>query len=131
MAACGYDAEEVIYRSLHLAWLYDSDGDVDEDEDDYDISDNEGEDNDSDADVEDNEDDYDISEDEDEYNDSTHQDGQGPELLLDSPNTSVIHESCSFRKESTDDQSRKQTESAAHGRFDWSILEEDTNVWRT
>ncbi|KAK0509564.1 hypothetical protein JMJ35_007958 [Cladonia borealis] len=131
LAACGYVPEEVIYRSLQVAEVSDSDGDMDEDEVDYDISEGEDEDNASDADVEEDGDDYDISEDEDEDNDSTHQDGQGPELSLDNPKNSVIRETCSLGKESADDESREQTGSDAHGHFDWSIWEEDTNAWRT
>ena len=136
LAACGYDVDEVIYRTLQVAELSDSDGDVDEDEDDYDMSEDEDEDNDSDADVDEGEDDYDVSEDEDGDNDSTHQDDENitqiqiAELPLDSPNNSVLRETCSFTKESTDDESREQTGSDARGHFDWSLLEDDTNVWR-
>ncbi len=114
LAASGYDAEEVIYRSLQVAKLPDSDGDMDEDEDVYE-----------------------ISEDEDEDDDDTHEDddnitqSQGQGLSSDSPNNSAIRETCRLRKESTDDESRKQTGSAVHSPFDWSLLEDDTNVWRT
>ena len=103
LAACGYDPEEVIDRSLEVAEVSDSDSGMDEDEDDYDISEDEDEDNDSDAGVNEDEDEYDISEEEDEDNDNSHQ----------------------------DDESRKLTGSAVHSHFNWSILEEDTNVWRT
>ena len=121
LAACGYDAEEVVSRTLRVAELPDSDSDMDEDEDDHDISEDEDDDNTS----------------EDEANDNTHQDdenitqSQGQELSLDRPNNSAICETCSFTKESTDDESRRQTDSAVHGHFDWSSLEDDTNVWRT
>ena len=114
LGACGYDVEEVINKSLQVADVSDSDGDMDEDEDDYD-----------------------VSEDEDEDDDSTHQeDGnitqiQIAELPLDSPNNSVIRETCSLTKESTDDESQEQTGSDARGHFHWSLLEDDTNVWRT
>ena len=108
LAACGYDAEEVVRRSRQVAEVSDCHEDMDEDEDDYA-----------------------ISEDENQDNDIAHHDGQGPELLLDSPNTSVIQESCSFRKKSPDDESRRHTVTAVHDHFDWSLLEEDTNVWRT
>lgn len=113
LTTCGYDAEEVVYRSLYAAWLYDSDGDVDEDEDDYDISEDEDEDNDSNC-----QDDENITR------------IQGRELTLNGTNSSVIRETCSLTKESTDDETPKQTASAAHGHFDWSLLEDDTNVWR-
>ena len=110
LAACGYDVEEVIKRSLQVAEVSDCHHDVDEEEDEcYNSEDEDG----------------------DEDNDSAHQDGEGPELLLDRPNSSVIQESCSFRKESPDEESRKHTPSAVHGHFDWLLLKEDTNVWRT
>ncbi len=137
LAACGYDVDEVIYRTLQVAELSDSDGDMDGDEDQYDISEDEDENNDSDADVDEDEDEYDISEGEDEDTDSTHQvdehitQNQGPEWTLNSPNNFILREICSFRDESTDDQSLNQTGSDARGHFDWSLLEEDTNVWRT
>ena len=105
LAACGYDPKEVIDRSLEVEEVSDSDDDMDEDEDAADIreDEDEGEDNDSDADLEEDKDEYDISEDEDEDNDNSHQ----------------------------DDESRKLTGSAVHSHFEWSILEVDTNVWRT
>ena len=137
LAACGYDAKEVISRSLQVAEVSESDGDMDGDADDYDIGEDEDEDNDSDADVDEDEYDYDISEDDDEDNDSTHQDDenitqiQGPELPPDSPNNSLICETCRLRKESADDESPKQTGSDTRGHFDWSLLEDDTDVWRT
>ena len=113
MVACGYDAEEVICRSLQVAEVIDSDGDMDEDEDEYD-----------------------ISEDEDEDNDSNHQDdenitqSQGPELSPDSPKNYFICETCRLRRASTDDESQEQIGSEARGHYDWSLLEDDTNVWR-
>ena len=88
LAACGYDVEEVVRRSLQVEEVSDSDDDMDEDEEDYD-----------------------ISEDEDEHN-------------------SVLCEICSFRDESRDDGSPKQTGSVVRGQFDWSLVEDDTNVWR-
>ena len=130
LAACGYDAEEVVRRSLEagvdayvvvsdgadgvdvgvqVAELSDSDGNMDEDA--YDISEDEDGDNDSYADVDEDEDDYDISEDEHEHN-------------------SVLCEICSFRDESRDDGLPKQTGSVVRGQFDWSLLEDDTNVWK-
>ena len=126
LAACGYNPEEVIYRSLQVAELSDSDGDMDGDEDDYDSEDED-----------EDEDESDISEAEDEDNVITHQDdktitrSQGPELSLDSPRDSFICETWSHREECTDDEPPKQTESAVQGQFDWSTLEDDTNVWRT
>ena len=111
LAASGYDADEVIYRTLQMAELSDADSKMDEDEDDYDTS-------------------------EDEDNDSTDQDDEnitqteGSELPLNSPNNSFICETCRLRKESTDDQSPQQTGSDARGHFDWSLLGDDTNVWR-
>ena len=136
LAVCGYDVEEVVRRSLQVAEVSDSDSGMDEDEDDYDISEDEDEDNDSDASVNEDEDEYDISKDKDEDSDNSHQDDenitriQGRELTLNGTNNSVIRETCSLTKESTDDESPKQTGSAAHGRSDWSLLEDDTNVWR-
>ena len=142
LAACGYDAEEVVRRSLQVAEVSGSDSDMDEDVDDCDIvegadEDEDGdEDNDSDADVKQGEDDYGISGDENENNDNTRQNDeyitrmQRPELTLNSPNTSVARKTCSFRKESLDDESRRHTASAVYGHFDWSFLEDDTNVWR-
>ena len=136
LAACGYDAEEVIYKSLQMAEVSDSDGYMDEDEDEYDISEDEDEDNDSDADVDEDEDEYDNSEDDDEDNDSTHQDdgnitqSQGPELSPDSPKNYFICETCRLRRASTDDESQEQIGSEARGHYDWSLLEDDTNVWR-
>ena len=136
LAACGYDAEEVICRSLQVAEVTDSDGDMDEDEDEYDISEDEDEDNNSDADVDEDEDEYDNSEDDDEDNDSTHQDdgnitqSQGPELSPDSPKNYFICETCRLRRASTDDESQEQIGSEARGHYDWSLLEDDTNVWR-
>lgn len=137
LAACGYDPEEVIYRSLQAVELSGSDDDMDGDEDEYNISEDEDEDNDNDANVDENEDEYDISESEDEDNASTYRDdesitqGQGPELSLDKPKNSFIHDTCSHRKESTDDESPEQTESSVHSHLDWALFEEDTNVWRT
>ena len=126
LAACGYDPEEVNDRNLQVVELSDSDDDMDGDEDEYD-SEDEDEDEDED----------DISEAEDEDNVITHQDdeditrSQGPELSLHSPNNSIIHETWSHRKESTDDEPPKQTGPAVQSQFDWSTLEDDTNVWRT
>ena len=114
LAACGYDPGEVIYRSLQAVELSDSDGDMDGDEDE-------------------DEDEYDISEAEDDDNVISHQDdenitqSQGPELSLHSP---IIHEIRSLTKESTDDESREQMGPAVQGHFDWSLLEDYTNVWR-
>lgn len=122
LAACGYDPEGVIYRNLQAVELSDSDDDMDGDEDDYDSED---------------EDDYDISEAEDENNIITHQDeenitqGRGPELSLDDSKSSFIPETCSYRRDAADDESREQTGPAVQGHFDWSTLEDDTNVWRT
>ena len=126
LAACGYDPEEVNYRNLLAVEISDSDDDMGGDEGDYD---SEGEDED--------EDDYDISQAEDEDNVITHQDdenitrSQTPELSLDSPRNSFIWETWSPSEESTDDESREQTGPAIQSHFDWSILEDDTNVWRT
>lgn len=114
LAACGYDVEEVISRSLQVAEVSKSDYYSSEDVDDYD-----------------------SSEDENEDNDSTDQDDenitqiQGPELPPDSPNNSLIFETCRLSKESTDNQTPQQTGSDPRGHFDWSLLEDDTNVWRT
>ena len=92
LAACGYDAEEVINRSLQAVEVSDSDDDMDGDEDDYDIEDED-----------EDEDQYQISEAEDEDNVITHQ----------------------------NDEPREQAGSAVQGHFDWSLLEDDTNVWKT
>ena len=136
LTACGYDPEEVFYRNIQAVELSDSDGDMDGDEDDYD-SEDEDEDSNSDANTDEDEDEYDISEAEDEDNVITHRDyesitqGQAPELFLDNPRNPFICETWSHWEESTDDEPPKQTESAVHGHFDWSTLEDDTNVWRT
>ena len=98
MAACGYDVEEVVRRSLQVDELSDSDADMDE-----------------------NGDEYDSSEDEDEDNASTHQDdenitqSQGPESPLYTPNSSFLCKSFRLEKGSTDDQPTQQTESDARG----------------
>ena len=92
LAACGYDPEEVINRSLQAVEVSDSDDDMDGDEDDYDSEDED-----------EDEDQYQISEAKDEDNVITRQ----------------------------NDELREQTESAAQSHFDWSLLEDDTNVWRT
>ena len=88
LAACGYDPDEVINRSLQAVEVSDSDDDMNENEDDSD-----GED----------EDEYDIGEAEDEENVITNQNDDSP----------------------------KQTASAAQSHFDWSLLEGDTNIWTT
>ena len=114
LAASGYDVEEVVRKSLQVAELSDSDGNMDEDEDGHA-----------------------ISEDKDEDNDNTRQNDeyitrmQIPEVTLNSPNNFVALKNCSFRKNSIDDYSREKTGSVVHGHFDWSLLEEDTNIWRT
>ena len=126
LAACGYDPEEVIHRSLQVAELSDSDTDMDGDEDDHD-----SEDEDEDG------DEYDISEAEDEDNVVPHQNdeditqGKGPESSLDNTKDSFITETCSYRGDAADDESREQTGPAVQGNFDWSTLEDDMNVWRT
>ena len=126
LAACGYDAEEVNYRSLHAVEVSESDGDRSDDEDDYDSEDED-----------EDEDDYGISEAEDEDNVITHRDDvsiiqiQGPESSLDSPKDCFNCETWNPREESTDDDPREQAGPADQCHFDWSLLEDDTNVWTT
>ena len=126
LTACGYDPEEVFDKSLQAVELSDSDDDMDGDEEDYDSEDED-----------EDEDESDISEAEDQDNIITHQDdenitrSQGPELSLDRPRKPFICKTCRHRKESTDDEPPKQTGPAVQSQFDWSTLEDDTNVWKT
>ena len=136
LAVCGYDVEEVICKSLQAAEVYEIYNNMNEDEDAYDTSEDEDEDNDSDANLDEDEDDYDIREDEDEDNDSTHEDNEyvtqieGPELPQDTLNNAFICTTCRLNKGSINDQPTQQTWPDAGGYFDWSLLEDDTNVWR-
>lgn len=137
LAACGYDPEEIIYSNSQVGELSESDGTTDESEDEHDSSEYEDEDDDNDADVDEDEDKYNMSEDEDKDSGSTRQDDdnkiqfRGLELSLNSPNNTIHSDMCSHRKECTDDESREQTGPTIQSHFDWSTLEDDTNVWRT